>query len=419
MDFRIRHQICLLVTLALMQPSFGFSQDWPRFLGPDGDAKSADVVPTKWDERTNLNWKLELAGKGSSSPIIVGDKIFVTSFSGEVQKRTLQCVDKKTGKEIWKKEFAVENREDRYAGYITEHGYASNTPVSDGKNVFVFFGKGGVHCFDLAGEKKWTVDVGQSSSNRRWGSAASLVLFKDLVIVNAAEESNSLFGLDKSTGQKKWAQEVSMLELAYGTPKIISVNDKHRLMINVPGEIWALDPANGKMKWYASNPMSGNVSPSIIFDGKVVYGFGGYQSKGSLAVETGGKDDVSKTKKKWSSSVTSYVATPLLHEGKFYWIDDRGIANSSNASDGESVYRQRVKGLTGRPVYASPVLIGKYIYVVTRKSGTIVYEPGDQFKEVARNQFASDTTDFNASPAVSENRIYLRSNKALYCVGTK
>ena len=120
----------------------------------------------------------------------------------------------------------------------------------------------------------------------------------------------------------------------------------------------------------------------------------------------------------WTAQSSSYVATPLLHAGRLYWIDDRGIAYCVSASDGEVGYRERVGNLqSGRPVYSSPTLIGGNIYVVTRRSGTIVYPPGDAFEPIAQNVIAGDETDFNASPAVSEGKIYLRSNQALYCIG--
>ena len=174
----------------------------------------------------------------------------------------------------------------------------------------------------------------------------------------------------------------------------------------------------GKLKWYASSPMTGNVSPSVIIDEETVYSFGGYRASGSIAIRAGGKDDVSDSQVRWTNRSSSYVATPLLHDGRFYWVDDRGIAYSTLADDGEVVYRERVTNLeSGRPVYASPVLIGDKIYVVTRRSGTLVYEPGDAFQPTAQNKFANDETDFNASPAVSDGRLYLRSNQSLYCVG--
>ena len=163
--------------------------------------------------------------------------------------------------------------------------------------------------------------------------------------------------------------------------------------------------------------MTGNVSPSVVVSEDNVYSFGGFRSSGSISVRTGGKGNVSDTHVNWISRASSYVATPLLHEGRLYWIDDRGIAICLHAATGEIVYRKRVDDLNGRPVYASPVFAGEHIYVVTRKAGTIVYPPGDSFRPIARNKFASDDSDFNASPAISESKLYLRSNRALYCVG--
>ena len=332
--------------------------------------------------------------------------------------RYVVCADKQSGKQLWSKEIPVDYIEDSYRGYIQEHGYASNTPVSDGEQLYVFFGKGGVYALDFDGNIKWNTIVGEQSSNRKWGSAASPLIYNDYVIVNAAEEARAIIALDKKSGQEIWRHDSRLLELAYGTPRKVMLKDgSTELVISAPSQIWAIDPDTGKTNWSAKTPMTGNVSPSVIVDGQTVYTFGGYRSAGSMSVRAGGKDDVSNSHVDWTSRTSSYVATPLLHSGNFYWIDDRGLANSSSASDGKEVYRERVKGLTGRPVYASPILIDGKIYAVTRRAGTIVYEPGANFTEISRNKFAEDDTDFNASPAVSENRIYLRSNKALYCVG--
>ena len=410
----------LVFVVVLFFSSAASSQDWAEFLGPSGAAKSNDSAVTSWNESENLVWKYDLPGPGSSSPIIVGQRIFVTCYSGAGPslRRHIICVDKNSGEQLWATEIAVDYREDSYSGYITEHGYASNTPVSDGEHLFVFLGKGGVHAFDLEGNKVWSVDVGKESSNRRWGSAASLVLFEDSVIVNAAEESQAIISLEKATGNERWRQQAGMLELAYGTPRLVSLgNDQHELVISVPEEIWSINPKTGKLKWYAETSMTGNVTPSVIVDKGTIFSFGGYRSSGSLAVRAGGKGNVTDSHTVWSGRSSSYVATPLLHEGRLYWIDDRGIAYCISATDGEVVYRERVQDLqSGRPVYASPTLIGENIYVVTRRSGTIVYPPGDVFKPIAQNVIAGDETDFNASPAVSDGKIYLRSNRSLYCI---
>ncbi|RMF43965.1 MAG: serine/threonine protein kinase [Planctomycetota bacterium] len=395
--------------------------DWPEFLGPKGTAHSADEVPTRWSETENLKWKVDLPGRGSSSPIVVGDRVIVTCWLGDdaPTSRQVACFNKNTGERLWSVDFPIDYTEDPYRGYIMEHGYASNTPVSDGESVFVFLGKGGVHALGMDGTRKWSVDVGKESSNRQWGSAASLILYQGSVIVNASEESKAIWALDKATGETLWRADAGMLELTYGTPRVVTLADgRSELVVSVPSEMWGLDPANGKLSWYAQTPMTGNVCPSPIVAGDVVYSFGGYRSSGCIAVRAGGKDDVTQSHVLWTNRSSSYVATPLLHEGRFYWINDQGIAYCTSAQDGEVVYRARVGKLEGgRPVYASPIFVGKHIYVVTRYSGTIVYPPGDSFEPIATNVFANDDSIFNATPAVSDGHLYLRSDRALYCIG--
>ena len=221
----------MILAVWLLLGSPATAGDWPRFRGPDGSGISGDPnIPLTWSESENLRWKTPLPGVGSSSPIVVGDRIFVTCFSGEGDSlaRHLVCVNRKAGEIAWTKTVAAEQPEDRYQGYLTEHGYASNRPVTDGDRVYVFFGKTGVLAFGLDGQPHWQVNVGKESSNRRWGSAASLVLYKDTVIVNASEESQSIRALEKATGKEVWNAQAGSLELAYGTPTLMTLAQRPR-----------------------------------------------------------------------------------------------------------------------------------------------------------------------------------------------
>ena len=241
------------------------AEDWRRFRGPDGrGVRLESEAPLKWSDTEKLKWKAPLPGPGSSSPIVVGKRVFVTCYSGEgdALKRHIVCVNRADGEPVWSKSIDAVQPEDGYRGYITEHGYASNTPVTDGERLYVFLGKSGVIAFDLDGNEAWRVSVGTESSNRRWGSAASLVLYKDTVIVNASEESQSIQALDKATGKQIWNAEAGSLELAYGTPTLVELEDgRPRLLIGVPSELWALNPDNGKLAWYAETNLTGNICP--------------------------------------------------------------------------------------------------------------------------------------------------------------
>ncbi len=398
------------------------AEDWTRFRGPGGSGISSEtVLPVEFSDTKHLKWKTSLPGAGSSSPVVSGNHIFLTCYKGTGNDvvRYLVCVLRDTGKIAWQKTIETVTPEDAYRGFINEHGYASNTPVTDGKHVFAFFGKSGVFAFDFEGKQLWQTGVGTSSSNRRWGSAASLTLYKNTVIVNAAEESRTIYALNKADGKEVWKAKANSLELAYGTPTLVkTTGGKEELVIGVPGEVWALNPDNGKLNWYAETRLTGNLSPSVVAGDGVVYAFGGFQSSGSVAIRTGGSKDVTKDNTVWSTRNSSYVATPLLYQGHLYWVDDRGYANCTSAKTGESVYRERLRGVSGggRPFYASPVLAGGKLYVPSRRSGVFVFAAKPEFEQLAQNKFAGDNTDFNATPAISNGQMLIRSDSHLYCI---
>ena len=422
--------LSMLLVIAFLGQSLR-GAEWSQFRGPNGSGVSDGAkVPLVWSQSENLQWKTELPGPRSSSPIVSGDRVFVTSYSGygvpdaeDAEKKDLSrhlvCIRLADGETLWTRRVAAELPEDEHAGYLTEHGYASSTPVTDGQQVFVFFGKSGVLAFDRDGNQQWRVSVGQESSNRRWGSAASPVLYKNMVIVNASEESRSILALDKQTGREIWKAEAESLELTFGTPTLVELpTGAVELVISVPGEVWGLNPDTGKLLWFAETNLTGNICPTVVVGDGIVYTFGGYRSAGSHALRAGGRDDVTQSHMLWFTRESSYVATPLLHDGYLYWIDDRGQAHCLDAKTGKSVYRQRVPNLqaSGRPVYASPVMADGRLFVVSRWSGTFVLPAKPTFEILAHNILASDESDFSGTPAIAGERLLLRSGRYLYCV---
>ncbi len=431
----IRH-FAILFTSVIAVCCFA-GADWLQFRGPGGAGSCpSESVPTSWSDDEGITWKTALPGPGSSSPIIQGDRVFVTCYSGygekrgdagsmEDLKRHLVCLDRKSGKILWQKTIDAVMPEDAYSGMgVPEHGYASNTPVVDSERVYAFFGKTGVFAFDLDGNQLWQVDVGHESSNRRWGSAASLLLYKDYVIVNASEESQTIRALDKATGKEVWKAEAAMLELAYGTPVIVELPDGEKeLVIGVPQEVWALNPDTGKIKWYCATRVSGNVSPSPVTADGIVYILGGYPRRGTAAIRTGGKGDVTDSHLVWESTTSSYIPSAVLHEGRLHWVGDDAIAYCLDAKTGDAVYRERVPGTSGggrgKPFYSSTTLIGNHLYAVSRTGGTYVLATGPEFSVVSQNKIESDTSQFNGSPAVCRGQLFLRSDRFMYCVGTE
>jgi len=410
--------------------------DWPRFLGPTGAAVVKEAkIPLKWSESENIAWTYPSPGPGSSSPIVVGDKVLFTSWSGYGDKdsakdpsklqRHLVCLSLADGQKIWEAIVASSADEDPFEGFITEHGYATHTPVSDGETVFAFFGKSGAYAFALeTGEQLWHTPLGTGSGSRRWGSGGSLILYKDTVIVNATDESKALFALDKKTGKQLWKAGGDKIDLAYGTPSIIEAGGRTDLVFAIADEIWGLNPETGKMRWFATHNLPGNISPCLIQDQDIIYLFGGYPTQGSAAIKLGGKGDVTASNIVWTSKTSSYVPTPILYEGYLYVVNDQGFAICMDAKTGEDVYRERTidsgggRG-RGKPFYASPVLIGDRLYAVSRRGGTYVIAAKPTFEKLAHNVIAGDETQFHGTPAVSGDSLILRSEKAVYCIRAK
>ena len=253
--------------------------DWVRFRGPNGTGISIEshATPTAWSPSENLKWKVALPGPGSSCPIIVGDRIFVSCWTGygtdqrdpgqqDQLRRHLLCLDRRSGETIWSKSIKPVLPEDRYGGMFAEHGYASHTPVSDGERVYAFFGKTGVIAFDMQGNQLWQASVGTESGARNWGTASSPLLHGDLLIVPATAESESLVALDKVTGKQVWKQEAAGFNSTWGSPVLATVAGRTDLVIAVPGEIWGLNPATGKLNWYCEGVPSSSFCSSAVAD---------------------------------------------------------------------------------------------------------------------------------------------------------
>ena len=409
-----------------------FAADWPQFRGSDGQGIASDSKPPlEWSDTKNVRWKAELPGPGASSPIQHGQRVFVTCYSGygldlnspgelRALKRHLICLDAASGKVLWDRSVAADASEDEYNDRLSEHGYATQTPATDGERVYAFFGKSGVLAFDLEGKQLWQEDAGKGSSGRGWGSATSVVLHKDLVIVNAADESSAILAFDKATGKQRWKTDGgAYLEKVYNTPVLVPAGaDRVDLVVAVQNEVWGINPDTGKLRWYAQVPISSNMAAGVVAKDGVVYAFGGNRGPGTVAVKVGGSGDVTKTNVLWTSTRGTDFPTPVIHDGHLYFANSQGVAYCMSAKDGEIVYQERIEAGRGRKgIYASPVMADGKIYLVTRTAGIAVIAAKPQFEQVAHNVMATDAASFNATPAIAGDTLLLRSNSAIYCIG--
>ena len=412
---------------------------WPGFRGPDrnGVAPAANP-PLEWGDAENLTWKLRLPGAGSSSPIVLGDRVYVACYSGyggylddggdpEELAHHLVCVDRATGAILWDSDLPGPVDFPPPQVQLTEHGFASPTPVTDGVAIFTYFGRAGVVAFDLDGDILWQTDLGKPDPNAepptnsvtqggrtiplRWGTAASPLLHDGLVIVNASEQSNSIRALDKKTGELVWKRESSNLEGSAISPVIVGSAGEQVLIVVLGGEVWGMTPGTGETLWTVETGSRGGMSATPVFDSEHVFTFGGKGHAlrlGKNAAQTEGPDQSRIT---WTGANLS-IPSPVLYDGRLFLVQMSGIATCIQASDGKILHEGRLEGRTSG-VYASPVLAGGRLYVVSRNRGTFVYSTDGEFKLLAHNELEDDS-QFNASPAVVGTQLYMRSDKFLY-----
>jgi outer membrane protein assembly factor BamB len=397
--------------------------DWPGFRGPNGSGVSNDRgLPVKWGPEENVAWKTELPGPGGSSPVICGDRVFLTCYTGyglprggkgdiKDLRRFVLCLDRQTGKILWQREVETKLPENDYNRYISEHGYTSSTPVCDSERVYVFFGRSGVVAFDLDGKQLWQVDVGKGLNS--WGSAASLLLYKDLLIVNAAVEKSSLTALDRKTGKEVW--RTKGIRDNWSTPVIVEVpGGKTELVLN-QGFLVGYDPDTGQELWTCDLVETPAAISSPAVKNGIVYAMGsGSGGRTVMAVRAGGKGDVTKTHVLWKQKLGANVPSPLIYGDYLYFASSRVAC--LKADTGQLVYQEDL--YRGGRDYVSPVAGDGKVYVFTRQNGAYVLAAGPKFEQLAHNDLG-DPSAFTGSPAISHGQIFTRSDRYAYCIGKK
>ena len=432
--------------LSLIVANAAVGGDWARFRGPNGSGVSSDSsdVPTEWSESKNVKWSTKIPGPGLSSPIVIGNRVVVTCWSGygtgdgdagsiEDLKRQIVCLDRGNGDVLWTHSEKAVLPEESYRGMFAEHGYASHTPVSDGKNVYAFFGKSGVVAVSLSsGEKLWQTSVGTMLEQRGWGSASSPVLYQNLVIVPAFIEGDALVALNRDTGEVAWKQSTPGYTDNWSTPVLVPAgDDRTDLVLAVPGEVWGLNPSSGKLRWYCEIPGSDSARASVVAHDDVVVAMGSSRGGGSsLAVRAGGKGDVANSHVLWRGRDSSGIGTPVIHNDRVYIVNNKVVTTVDLAS-GERISQTRLSGsgggLSSQPQrgqifgrrsqdYSSPIVVGNHLYYSSRIGDMFVLALRDEPKQIAVNIFDTDRGEYNSTPAVSDGQLFIRTNKAVYCV---
>jgi outer membrane protein assembly factor BamB len=413
------------------------AEQWPHWRGPlaTGAAPHGDP-PVTWDEKTNIKWKVAVPGRGSSTPVVWGDCVFVATAidTGRVakaedlpktdpklEKKTkapntyhrfvLICFDRATGRPRWVR-IAAERVP--HEGHHPSHSYAAGSPTTDGKHVWVSFGSFGVYCYNFAGQLQWQRDLGLMNTRLGWGEASTPVLHGDNLVLNWDQEVGSrLIVLDAGTGKTRWQVERDE-PTTWNTPLVVEHKGKTQVVVNGTNKVRSYDLATGNVLWQCGGQTLNAIPSALAADG-VAFIMSGYRGAAAVAVTLDAEGDVTGTDKVlWKyGKGTPYVPSPLLVDGKLYFTQTNdNLFTCLDAKTGKPYFEQvRLKGVES--FYASPVAAAGRIYLVDREGTTLVLKQGTKVEVLATNTL-DDAID--GSPVVVGRQLFLRGHKYLYCI---
>lgn len=399
-------------------------EDWPEFRGPTGQGHSnATGVPTRWSPAQNVVWKTALAGTGWSSPVVVGDKIYLTTAvpagGQEVPEadRSLRvlCLNAADGVTVWDKEVFLQKAADAPKIH-KKNSHASPTVVAEAGKIYAHFGHQGTACLDAAtGDITWSTR--EFAYKPVHGNGGSPVIVDELLIFNAdAAENPSVIALEKATGKLKWRfarQSGAKSKFSFCTPLLIEVNGARQLITPGSGVVNALDPLTGSEIWRVDYGMGYSVVPRPIYAHGLIFLSSGYDSPVAMAIRPDGKGDVTATHVAWKITKRAPHNPSMLVVGELlYMVADNGILSCIEPKTGKVVWEERTTG----PISASLLQAGGNIYLQDEAGLGVVVKPGKMHNIVAKNDLKERSL---ATPAVIGSDLLIRTQGNLYRIGKK
>lgn len=391
--------------------------DWPWWRGPDrnGWTTSGSSVPTTWSDSQNVLWKTPVPGRGHSSPIVVGSRVFLTTADTKQQIHSVLAFDRKSGQKLWQTEVSRGGFPARNHPKNTE---ATSTLASDGERLFAsFYHHDTLEAITLTldGKIAWRKTAGPFHPKRyEYGYAPSPLLFGDTVIYSAEHDGPSyLTALDRASGAVRWKQD-RPANITFSSPVIANVAGRLQLLISGSQKVWSYDPTNGKPLWSVDGTTAATCG-TMVWDGDVVIASGGYPTAETIAVKADGSGKVL-----WRNNQKCYEQSMLATKGHVYGLTDNGVLFCWRVADGKEMWKQRLRG----PVSSSPILVGDNIFWANELGTTYVFKANpERYESVAENQLGAESF---ASPAVSGDRLFLRTatgngdsrQEFLYCLGS-
>ena len=434
--------VCFTLALCLANSAHAQTaslMDWNHWRGPteNGGAIEADP-PTKWSATENVKWKMPIPGRGSGSPIVTGNRVFVVTAvptgKGPVvipQNRgrggrggnpiplqeldfNVLCFDRESGKELWTRTAITATP---HQGTHSTNGYASASPMSDGEHVYAFFGSRGLYCYTLDGELVWKRDdFGQMQTRNDFGEGNSCTISGDKIIVPWDHEGpSSVYALDKLTGKTIWKTERDE-PTNWATPLVVDAASGKQVIMSGQNKVRAYDLETGKELWYCGGQTQRPCATPVAMDGLVIVG-SGHRGSYMGAFRLDGSGNIEGTDKVvWSiNRDTPDIASPVLSENRlFFYKAKQGILSCHDPLTGKPYYTAtRIPGID--TIYASPVAAGGYVFLTGRNGTTVVIRDTENLEIVSTNSVGEGV---DATPAVSGDRLFIRGENHLFCIGS-
>ena len=401
----------LLFFLAVLAHT-SIAEDWPQWRGPRNDGRSTEsAFPTAWSKTDNVVWRTELPGEGHASPVVFGGRLFTVAATPDTGERVLICLDRTTGKKLWQQTVVKAPAEHVHK----ENSHASSTPACDGERVFCTFLDGKevvVAAYSLDGKPLWQKRPGNFTSVH--GFCSTPIPYKDKVIVNCDHDGDGyIVALARTDGRELWRIVRPNHTRSYCTPLIRTAAGRTQMVLSGSKCIASYDPDTGKQIWIVDGPTDQFVASPVYSEKTgIFYITGGFPDHHIMAIKPDGSGNVTATHVVWhhhNGAGVSYVPSPIIEGDWFLVTDDRGVAHAFDAKTGDIVWSEKF----GRS-HASIVSAAGLLYFMNDAGVCRVVKPSGKFATVATNDLGEPTY---ASPALSNGQIFLRTSKAIYCIG--
>jgi outer membrane protein assembly factor BamB len=401
----------IATTLVLTWAALAAAGDWPAWRGPDGQGHCPEKdLPLKWSKTDNVKWKTDLNDPGNSTPIVWGDRIFLTQANKGGTVRSFLCFSRSDGSLLWQKDVSYDDKEKAW----NPNWYCNASPTTDGERVVVSLASAGMYCYDFSGKELWKrTDLGKFE--HQYGNGSSPVLYGDLAILwcgpnEGPDGKNFLLAVDKKTGETVWTHDEK--GGSWSTPLVAKVNNRDQLILGMPKKLKGFDPKTGDELW-ACDGLTDLVYTSALYADGVAVAMSGYGGA-ALAVKLGGSGDITKDRLWLHPKNTQRVGSGVLVGGHVFILEEPGQPHCYDVMTGDEVWQ--TGAIPHGSSWSSIVASGDRLYVNTKQGDTQVFAANPKYELLATNSLGEPT---NASIAVSNGELLIRTEKHLWCISEK